>query len=130
MWLHDALDGTTRIEAVTGTPDAVAFDTALADMAATLAALGDNDTTQVRRARAVGILADPQYALDMVATADAAVPEDEPPTPPSRTTSGRPGRPGGTGRQGGPTITSICTPLRSPPHHRRGSRHGRLRCLG
>ena len=72
VWLHDHLDGTTRIEAVTGTPDAVAFDTTLDEVATTLAALGDTDPTQVRRAKAVGVLADPQYALDLAAALDRA----------------------------------------------------------
>ena len=72
VWTHDQLDGTTRIDAVTGTPDATAFDTALSDVAGTLAALGDADPLQVRRAKAIGVLADPQYALDLTVTADHA----------------------------------------------------------
>src|SRR4051794_33325942 len=68
VWTEDHLDGTTQITAVTGTPDATAFDAALNTVAATLGALGDGDSHDVRRARAIGILADPQYALDLATT--------------------------------------------------------------
>ncbi len=95
VWLDDGLDGTTRIEAVTGTPDAAAFDTAVGDVAATLAALGDADQLQVRRAKAVGVLADPQYALDLVATVELAATSDGPAALPTRSSTGRPAaRPG------------------------------------
>ena len=97
VWCHDGTDGTTRIEAVTSTPDAVAFAAALDDVAATLAFLGDTGEEQVRRAKAVGVLADPQYALDLSATADLAV--DQP-------ADGHAARPGltrrATGRPSGP----------------------------
>ena len=36
--------------------------------------LGDNDSLDVRRARAVGILADPQYALDLMSGREGAAP--------------------------------------------------------
>ena len=57
---------------MTGTPDAMAFDTALNEVASSLKALGDTDPEQVRRAKAVGVLADPQHALDLHATAELA----------------------------------------------------------
>jgi hypothetical protein len=93
VWVEDQLDGTSRMEAVGGTPDVTAFDTALSGMAATMAALGDTDPLQVRRAKAIGILADPQYALDLTATldqaADAAQAADQPTAVlPRRTTTG------------------------------------------
>ena len=47
------------------TQDAVAFDRAVAATAETLKALGDDDDLDVRRAKAVGVLADPQRALDL-----------------------------------------------------------------
>jgi hypothetical protein len=72
VWSEDHLDGTTQITAVTGTPDAVAFDAALNTVAATLRALGDGDCHDVRRAKAIGVLADPQYALDLTATSTAS----------------------------------------------------------
>ena len=95
VWVHDHMDGTSRVEAVTGTPDAVAFDTALGDVAATLAALGDADQLQVRRAKAVGVLADPQYALDLAATLELAADEAGPDlaaVPPRRTKDRRDSR--------------------------------------
>ncbi len=57
--------GPVEIHAVTGTADAVAFDTALNHVASSLKALGDTDPVQVRRAKAIGVLADPQHALDL-----------------------------------------------------------------
>ena len=48
------------------TPDAQAFHGAVTIIAAELAAFGDTDPLDVRRARAVGILADPQYAIDLL----------------------------------------------------------------
>jgi hypothetical protein len=54
------------------TPDAEAFDAAVARGARALEALGDTDPLQVRRARAAGILADPQRALDLLTGADPA----------------------------------------------------------
>jgi hypothetical protein len=82
VWVEDRVDGTSEIHAVTGTPDAAAFDTALNEVACSLKALGDEDPEQVRRAKAVGVLADPQYALDLHATAelaaDGSIPAERP----------------------------------------------------
>ena len=82
VWMEDRIDGITEIHAITNTPDAVAFDTALDHVAGSLKALGDEDPEQVRRAKAVGVLADPQYALDLHATAelaaDGSVPAERP----------------------------------------------------
>jgi hypothetical protein len=75
VWVEDRIDGTTAITAVTNTPDAVAFDTALSSVAATLADLGDVDPLPVRRAKAVGVLADPQFALTLL-TGDHATDPD------------------------------------------------------
>lgn len=63
--------GLTRVDALVDTPDAEAFELAVADVAAALGALGDDDPLPVRRAKAVGILADPQHALDVAAAAQA-----------------------------------------------------------
>src|SRR4051794_18093471 len=49
------------------TLDALAFDRTLSRAAEALKALGDTDDLDVRRARAVGVLADPQKALDLLA---------------------------------------------------------------
>ena len=56
------------------TPDAELFDQSLSRVASDLKELGDNDTLDVRRARAVGILADPQYALDLMSGREGAAP--------------------------------------------------------
>ena len=62
---NEGSDGTSEIRGIVNTPDAVAFDAALDRVAGALAALGDLDRDQVRRAKAVGVLADPQLALDL-----------------------------------------------------------------
>jgi hypothetical protein len=69
VWLGPVEDGLVTLTAVADAPDAAAFNTAVGQVAAALAALGDPDSEQVRRARAVGVLADPQYALDVHASA-------------------------------------------------------------
>jgi hypothetical protein len=102
VWCEDRVDGTSEIHAVTTTPDARAFDTALDHVAAALKALGDADPLQVRRAKAVGVLADPQYALDLHATvetaaelaADGSVPAERPRRSDTRGAGGA----GGAGR--------------------------------
>ncbi|HET6560556.1 MAG TPA: DUF222 domain-containing protein [Marmoricola sp.] len=98
VWTEDRVDGTSEIHAVTGTPDAHAFDTALNQVAGSLRALGDDDPEQVRRAKAVGVLADPQYALDLHASAELAADGTIPPERPRRSGTGA-----GRGK-GAPTI--------------------------
>ncbi len=68
---EEGRSGLTRVDALVDTPDAEAFELAVADVAAALGALGDDDPLPVRRAKAVGILADPQHALDVAAAAQA-----------------------------------------------------------
>ena len=70
VWVDDDLDGTSTITAVTNTPDAAAFDAAVGQVANDLAALGSTAPEQVRRATAVGVLADPQHALNLRAFAE------------------------------------------------------------
>ena len=65
VWFEDRLDGTTDLTGLLDTPDACALDHALDTMATTLGELGDRDRRDVRRARALGVLADPQYSLDL-----------------------------------------------------------------
>src|SRR4051812_29715971 len=72
VWTVDTLDGTSELHAVADTPDIRALDTAVTHGAADLATLGDTDPEQARRAKALGILADPQHALDLAATAQHA----------------------------------------------------------
>ena len=69
-WFDDRLDGTTDLSAVLDTPDAHVLDHALDTVATTLGRLGDRGGRDVRRARALGVLADPQYALDLTDTLD------------------------------------------------------------
>ena len=59
---------TTDVLMTLDTRDADAFDRALSRTAAALAELGDTDPLDLRRAKAVGVLADPQRALDLLAT--------------------------------------------------------------
>ena len=78
-------DGTMRFEGVASIPDGLAFRDALTTTANELEILGDNSPELVRMSKAIGILADPQYALDLSATADAALAEDPTDdTPPRR----------------------------------------------
>jgi hypothetical protein len=56
------------------TPDAVLFDQTVTRIAGDLRDLGDTEDLEVRRARAVGILADPQFALDLLSGRDSAAP--------------------------------------------------------
>jgi hypothetical protein len=61
---------TTDVYMRLDTHDAEAFDAAVTKGAAALRELGDDDPLDVRRARAVGVLADPQRALDLFAGHD------------------------------------------------------------
>ncbi len=83
------------------TPDAELFDQTISRLAGELGALGDTDTLDIRRARAVGILADPQYALDLLSGRERRQP----------TTSG-----------GAANLYVHLTPETSTAHHRRGRR--------
>ncbi|QIK76231.1 HNH endonuclease signature motif containing protein [Nocardioides piscis] len=68
---HDAgAPSTSQVHMTLDTADAEAFDDTVSAMAATLGALGDPQDLDVRRARSVGILADPQRALDLLAVVD------------------------------------------------------------
>ncbi|GAA1915703.1 DUF222 domain-containing protein [Nocardioides marmoribigeumensis] len=65
--------GTARFGGVADTPDVLAFKDALTTKAAELEVLGDESSEQVRMAKAVGIIADPQYSLDLSAAAHDAL---------------------------------------------------------
>lgn len=66
--LHDeGAPGTSEVFMTLDTADAVAFDHTVSTMAATMASLGHEGGLGVRRAHAVGVLADPQKALDLLA---------------------------------------------------------------
>lgn len=60
-------DGLAYIDITTDTLDALEFDVAVAAIARRLGELGDADTLDVRRAKAIGILADPETALALLA---------------------------------------------------------------
>ena len=75
VWLRPgAAPATTEMWMTLDTPDAEHFDHTVARVASDLRQLGDTDTLDVRRARAVGILADPQHALDLMSGREGAAP--------------------------------------------------------
>src|SRR6478735_1506715 len=72
VWLrHRGNPATTDLVMTLDTPDALLFDQTVGRIAGELSQLGDTDPVDIRRARAVGILADPQYALDLMTGRDA-----------------------------------------------------------
>jgi hypothetical protein len=73
---HDrGAPGASEVFVTLDTADAVAFDHTVSTMAATMRSLGHPGELGVRRAHAVGVLADPQAALDLLAAADLADPD-------------------------------------------------------
>ncbi|WP_027860374.1 HNH endonuclease signature motif containing protein [Marmoricola sp. URHB0036] len=73
VWLrHRGNPATTDVVMTLDTPDALLLDQTVTRIAGELRDLGDTEPVDVRRARAVGILADPQYALDLLSGRDAA----------------------------------------------------------
>ncbi len=70
VWLNPADDtGTITGAFAAAGPDALRFDAGLNRTADALAALGDTDTKEVRRSKALGILANPQQTMDLYANA-------------------------------------------------------------
>jgi hypothetical protein len=82
-------DGLAHIDITTDTLDALDFDSAVAVIASRLAEQGDTDPLDVRRAKAVGILADPEAALAIL-TGQPAQPAKSAEAP----AAARPARPG------------------------------------
>jgi hypothetical protein len=80
-------NGVAHMEIRGDLADLYDFNESVAIIAAKLAELGDTDSLDVRRSKAVGLLADPQTALDLLATPKPAPPAeaDAPPAPPART---------------------------------------------
>ena len=75
VWLrHGGAPATTDITMTLDTPDALLFDQTVTRIAGDLKDLGDTEALEVRRARAVGILADPQHALDLLSGREGAAP--------------------------------------------------------
>ncbi|WP_210650595.1 HNH endonuclease signature motif containing protein [Nocardioides sp. SYSU D00065] len=73
---HDeGAPGTSAVFMTLDTADAVAFDHTVTVMASTMLSLGHHGDLGVRRAHAVGLLADPQQALEVLAAADVADPD-------------------------------------------------------
>ncbi len=72
---EEGAPGTSEVFMTLDTADAVAFDHTVSTMAATMRSLGHEGELGVRRAHAVGVLADPQKALDLLAAADVGDPE-------------------------------------------------------
>ena len=82
MWVKDrpGEPGTGEIFIRAEAPDAWRFNASIGGLATGLGTLGDNRPVDVRRAAAVGILANPQHALDLFTDIDAATGQTEPPT--------------------------------------------------
>ncbi|GAA5117146.1 hypothetical protein GCM10023339_27310 [Alloalcanivorax gelatiniphagus] len=73
---HDeGAPGTSAVFMTLDTADAVAFDHTISTMASTMRSLGHPGDLGVRRAHAVGLLADPQKALDLLTVPDIADPD-------------------------------------------------------
>ncbi len=69
VWVGQSSDhGIKDIFIRTEAPNAIWFDATIDRIADSLAALGDTDSKDIRRARAVGVLAQPQQALDLFGT--------------------------------------------------------------
>ncbi len=71
---EEGAPGTSQVFMTLDTADAVAFDHTVTTMATTIGALGHPGDLGARRAHAVGLLADPQQALDVLGVADLADP--------------------------------------------------------
>lgn len=73
VWIGQAFNhGHGTLFARAAAPDLMAFDKSLDVVSRAMKILGDSDAPDVRRARALGVLASPQAALDLVASAEAA----------------------------------------------------------
>jgi hypothetical protein len=101
----EAAPGTGEVFMVLDEADTVAFDHTVSTMAATMRALGHHGDLGVRRAHAVGLLADPQQALALLSVDPAVVvaedialgganPFRRPTTPGQQDTGADPGDPG------------------------------------
>ncbi len=85
VWVKDqpTEPGTQEIFIRAEAPDALRFNASIGGLATGLGALGDTRPVNVRRAAAVGILANPQHALDLFADIHTATSQAEPPTDPA-----------------------------------------------
>ena len=82
VWVRDqpSEPGTGEIFIRAEAPDALRFNATIGGLATGLGALGDTRPVDVRRAAAVGILADPQHALDLFAEVAEATGQPTPET--------------------------------------------------
>ncbi len=72
VWVDDEThDGTRTIRIEADTLDVAEFDATITAIADALAGLGNTDRTDLRRATAVGLIADPQATLDLLGTSNA-----------------------------------------------------------
>ena len=79
--------GTSHLEVTGDTLDLTVFHDLVCEQAAQLKALGDTDTLEVRKAKAVGVIANRQTALDLGALLDGQSPDLSPhPVPPAAKT--------------------------------------------
>jgi hypothetical protein len=70
VWVGRTDDhGTTRLFVKAATGDVIALDATISQLAAALAATGDTDSLDQRRAKAAGLLSDPELAADLLAAA-------------------------------------------------------------
>src|SRR4051794_32635829 len=75
VWVkHTGNPATTDIVMSLDTPEAMVFDQTVTRIAADLRTLGDTDHLDARRAKAVGVLAAPQFALDLISGRETAAP--------------------------------------------------------
>src|SRR4051794_18967277 len=71
VWFdHRESVATTQLTATLDTADAVGLDATLTDLATMLGRLGDPTGIDTRRAHALGLLADPQHALNLLTNPD------------------------------------------------------------
>ncbi|MFY9916206.1 MAG: DUF222 domain-containing protein, partial [Nocardioidaceae bacterium] len=103
VWVKDQQSseaGTGEIFIRTEAPDALRFNASIGGLATGLSTLGDTRPVNVRRAAAVGILANPQHALNLFADIHAATGQTDP---------GDPGDPTESVETSGPTLRPVKT---------------------
>jgi hypothetical protein len=73
VWVSDVMThGTLSVTIAADAVDVQMFDERLDEIADALGGLGDQDRKDVRRAKAVGVIADPQDTLDLLAGSEGA----------------------------------------------------------
>ncbi len=123
-------DGTRTIRIEADALDVAEFDATITAIADALAGLGNTDRTDLRRATAIGVIADPQATLDLLHPRHQTAPSHEADDPGGDERAPRPGQrsgreearrtarvapAGGWSGAASRSSTSTCTPTRSPP---------------